>query len=314
MNSEEFKKYGYQLVDWMSEYLNEKVVDYPVKSQAQPRQIYNQIPDNPPLNGEPFENLFRDFTNIIMPGITHWNSPNFFAYFPCNNSYISILAEMLIVTLGSQCMMWDTSPAAAELEEKVVNWLKDMCGLPKEFAGCIQDTASTCTLISLITAREKVTNYSVNQSGYINQPVFRVYQSTETHSSIEKAVKVMGVGKENLRKIPVDDQFRMIPEELEKAILEDKESGYIPLAVVGAMGTTGSTSCDPLRTIGEICKKYNIWFHVDGALSGSALILPEKSWMSMDLNMQIHMFSIHISGYLQILIVLHILLKILKLL
>ncbi len=278
MHIEEFRKFGHQLIDWMSEYLA-SIEKFPVKSQVEPRTIYNKLPDNAPVTGENFDQIFNDFENIIIPGITHWQHPSFFAYFPANSSPPSVLAEMLTATLAAQCMIWDTSPAAAELEEKVMNWLRNMIGLPKDFTGVIQDTASTATLCSLLTAREKITNYEVNSTGLHDKGAFTVYCSTETHSSIEKDVKILGLGKNNLRKIPVDENYAMIPESLEDAIYIDKKKDITPLAVVATIGTTGSTAIDPVAQIGKICSKHKIWFHVDAALAGTALLLPEKRWM-----------------------------------
>jgi aromatic-L-amino-acid decarboxylase len=266
------------LVEWMTDYLA-TVEKYPVKSQVQPREIFNQIPDKPPSEGENFDQIFNDFEEIIIPGITHWQSPRFHAYFPANSSPPSVLAEMLTATLAAQCMIWDTSPAAAELEEKMMNWLRDMIGLPKTFSGVVQDTASTATLCSLLTAREKATNYEVNASGLHDKGAFTVYCSSETHSSIEKAVKICGFGKENLRKISVDENYALRPSELEETVKIDLGSGFTPLAVVATIGTTGSTAIDPIKPIGEICSKYKLWLHVDAALAGTALLLPEQRWM-----------------------------------
>jgi aromatic-L-amino-acid decarboxylase len=262
----------------MAEYFK-NVEQYPVKSQVKPGDILRQLPDSPPEKGEPFQQIMDDFERIIIPGITHWQHPRFFAYFNANNSFPSVLAEMLTATLGAQCMIWQTSPAATELEEQVMRWLAGMIGLPPEFDGVIQDTASTATLCSLLTAREKYTDYAINHSGFYGKPRFTIYCSTEAHSSIEKDVKIAGFGRENLRKIPVDDSFAMIPEELEKQIQKDMRDGYTPLAVIVAIGTTGSTAIDPLRAIGEISKKYNLWVHVDAAYAGTALVLPELRWM-----------------------------------
>lgn len=278
MDLDEFQKFGHQLVDWMVEYLK-NVEKYPVKSQVAPKEIINQLPSSAPIKGENFEKIFTDFEEIILPGITHWQSPNFFAYFPANSSYASMLAEMLMTTLGAQCMSWVTSPAATELEERVMEWLRDMIGLPKDFSGVIQDTASTSTICSLLTAREKLTNYEINSTGMNNKGILTTYCSTETHSSIEKAVKIVGTGKENLRKITVDDKYAMQSESLQEAIDADIANGLKPMAVVATIGTTGSTAIDPLKKIGEICSKYNIWLHVDAALAGTALLLPEFRWM-----------------------------------
>ena len=222
--------------------------------------------------------IFSDFKEKIIPGITHWQSPNFFAYFPANSSYPSLLAEMLTATLGVQGMIWETSPAAAELEEKLMNWLKQMIGLPQIFEGVIQDTASTATLTAILTAREKKSNFRINESGFENKQ-YRIYCSTETHSSIEKAVKIAGFGKQNLVKVKTDSQFRMDPMELENAIQKDLLEGKIPLCIVATIGTTGSTAIDPLKEIAEISSKNDIWLHVDAAFAGTALILEEFKWM-----------------------------------
>ncbi len=277
MNHDDFRKNAHQLVDWMADYFQE-IEQYPAKSQAMPREIYNQLSDMPPLKGEPFELVFKDFLEKIIPGITHWQHPAFFAYFPANNSYPSVLAEMLTATLGAQCMSWETSPAAAELEEKVMEWLKQMMGLPSDWAGVIQDTASTATLCALLTAREKYSDYQINRQGFAAQR-FRVYTSDQTHSSIEKAVKIAGLGSENLVKILSDENFAMRPEALDRAIQTDIASGYQPLCVVATLGTTSSTALDPLRPIGEICQKYGIFLHVDAAYAGTAALLPEKQTM-----------------------------------
>ncbi len=282
MDQSSFRKYGHQLIDWMADYLDnlqENPELYSVKSQVAPREVINRLPLQPPLKGEKFSRILADFEDIIIPGMTHWQHPSFFAYFPANSSRISVLAEMLTATLGAQCMSWETSPSATELEERVMEWVRDMIGLPKDFYGVIQDTASTSTICSLLTAREKVTDYDVNSTGLFKKKILATYCSTETHSSIEKAVKIIGLGKENLRKIVVDENYAMNPFALEEAIKSDIDNGIIPMAVVATIGTTGSTAIDPLKKIGEICDKYNIWLHVDAALAGTALVLPEKRWM-----------------------------------
>lgn len=279
MNHQDFRKYAHELVDWMADYL-ENIESYPVRSPLEPKEIIEQLPETAPQEGEPFESIFGDFQNIILPGITHWQHPSFHAYFPANSSPPSVLGEMLTAVLAAQCMIWQTSPAAAELEERVMAWLIKMLGLPEIFEGVIQDTASTATLCSILTAREKYSNYRVNETGFDNQPRFTVYCSKQTHSSIEKAVKIAGLGKEYLRKVEVDQHFAMIPGALEEAIGRDLEMGLKPLCAVATLGTTGSTAIDPLKPIGEICEKYRVWLHVDAALAGTALILPEKRWMS----------------------------------
>ncbi len=277
MNNKEFRKHAHELVDWMADYL-ENIEQYPVKSQVAPKDIYNKLTDSAPQKPEEFKTIFDDFQKIIMPGITHWQHPSFFAYFPANTSPPSILGEMLTSTLAAQCMIWQTSPAAAELEEQVMIWLQRMLSLPKGWSGVIQDTASTATLAALLSAREKKTDYQINRYGFA-QRKFRIYCSSETHSSIDKAVKIAGFGVENLVKIDVDSAFAMKPDELDKAISKDIENEYIPLCVIATLGTTSTTAVDPLENIGEICQKYNLWLHVDAAFAGSALVLDEMKWM-----------------------------------
>lgn len=273
----EFRKQAHLFADWMADYLS-NIEEYPVKSRVLPGEIFNRLPAEPPLNPENMDTIFKDFREIIIPGITHWQNPNFFAYFPANSSYPSLLAEMLTATLGAQCMIWETSPAATELEEKVINWLKQMTGLPEGFEGVIQDTASTATLTAILTAREKMTGYQINDQGLTSNR-FRIYCSTETHSSIEKAVKIAGLGKKNLEKIKVDENFAMDTLSLENAVKEDIKANLKPLCIVATLGTTGSTAIDPLESIAEIAKKYQIWLHVDAAFAGTALLLEEYRWM-----------------------------------
>jgi aromatic-L-amino-acid decarboxylase len=278
MTPDEFRLHAHELVEWMADYMG-KIENFPVKSSVVPGEIFSKIPDSPPVHSESFGSLLSDIDDIIMPGITHWQNPNFFAYFPANTSPPSILAEMVIATLGSQCMIWETSPSAAELEEKMMIWLREMIGLPSLFEGVIQDTASTSTLAAILTAREKITGFSINNKGADDAGKLRVYCSEQTHSSVEKAVKICGIGSKNLVKISVTEDFSMDSEKLEKAILLDKGKGYIPCCVVATIGTTGTTAVDPLRAIGEICMKNDVWLHVDAAMAGTALILPEFQWM-----------------------------------
>lgn len=278
MTPDEFRKHAHELVEWMAGYM-ENVEDLPVKSLVKPGEIFVKIPDKPPLQPESFDSLMNDFKEIIMPGITHWQNPNFFAYFPANNSPASILAEMITATMGAQCMIWETSPAAAELEEKMMIWLRDLIGLPPEFEGVIQDSASAATLAAILTAREKATGFHSNSEGMKKAPVLSVYCSDQTHSSVEKAVKISGMGKNNLVKIALLPDFSMDHSELKKAIISDKNNGRIPCCVVATLGTTGVTAIDNLKAIGEICHEYGVWLHVDAAMAGTALILPEFQWM-----------------------------------
>lgn len=276
-DAESFREHAHLFVDWMADYLK-GVEELPVKANVSPGDIYSRIPVNPPGEPEKMERIFEDFRQKIIPGMTHWQSPNFFAYFPANASFPSILAEMLTATMGAQCMVWETSPAAAELEEAVLNWLNKMTGIPDNFHGVIQDTASTATLTALLTARERITGYSINSKGF-DATGFRVYCSSETHSSIDKAVKIAGFGQENLVKVKVDDAFRMDPVALEEAIIRDVKSGLKPVCIVATIGTTGSTAIDPLEQIATIAEKHGIWLHVDAAFAGTALLLEEFRWM-----------------------------------
>ncbi len=276
MDKEIFKEYGYKFIDWVADYLSE-LEKYPVLSQVKPNDIRRKLPGQPPVQGEPMEKIFRDFQKIILPGITHWQHPSWFAYFPASSSPPSILAELLTAGLGAQCMIWQTSPAAAELEEVVLEWLRQMLGLPEGMAGVIQDTASTATLVALLTAREKATNFESNQKG-LKSPLI-VYASEEAHSSVEKGVKIAGYGKENLRYITTDESLALIPSKLEEAIENDKKNGLQPACVVATLGTTSSTAVDPLLPIGEICHRHRLWLHVDAAFAGTAAMLPEKKWM-----------------------------------
>lgn len=278
MTTDEFRKHAHELVEWMASYM-ENAGNYPVKSQVKPGEIFSRLPQSPPMEPESFEKLMKDMEEIIMPGITHWQSPDFYAYFPANNSPPSVLGEMITATLGAQCMNWETSPAAAELEEKIMIWLRDLIGLPGNFEGVIQDSASTATLAAIITAREKATAFTANEEGICHGRTLRVYCSSQAHSSVEKGVRISGIGRKNLVKIPVRNDFSMDPDKLAAAIEEDKKNGYLPCCVIATVGTTGTTAVDPIRPIGEICRKNHVWLHVDAAMAGTALILPEFQWM-----------------------------------
>ena len=273
MNAEEFRKHGHQVIDWVADYL-ENIEQYPVKSQVNPGDIATTLPMLPPEQGEPFEQLLSDVEEKILPGITHWQHPNFHAYFNANGSYASILAELITAAIGAQCMIWETSPAAAELEERVMEWLINMSGLSQNWDGVIQDTASTGTLVSILTAREKITRFNINNRGFSNEKL-RIYCSAQTHSSIDKSVKIAGIGLDNLVKIPVDDQMALLPHLLEEAIKSDLALGKIPCCIITTLGTTGTTAMDPLEAIADIAIKYNVWHHVDAAYAGAAFVLPE---------------------------------------
>jgi aromatic-L-amino-acid/L-tryptophan decarboxylase len=274
MNQEEFAQRAHEVVDWMKWYY-EHVEELPVRAQVEPGETAGKLPHGAPAEGESFDDLLRDFKEIILPGMTHWQHPKFFAYFPANSSYPSVLAEMLTATLAAQCMIWQTSPAATELEERVMQWLRDLIGLPADFDGVIQDTASSSTLAALLTAREVKTGFRSNEEGLFGLPPMTVYASEQTHSSIEKGVKIAGFGTAHYRSIGVDKDYAMKTEELEAAILRDREEGLTPCCVVATIGTTGSTAIDPLKEIVAVAKRHGLWVHVDAALAGSALVLPE---------------------------------------
>ncbi len=275
MESKDFREFGHSVVDWVADYL-EDAERYPVLSRVQPGEIKSRLPLSPPVLGEPMEKILADFKTVILPGITHWQHPGWFGYFPANNSPASVLAEILTAGIGAQCMIWQTSPAATELEDRVLDWLRQMLGIPEGFAGVIQDTASTATLCALLSAREKATGFASNEKGL--SPGLTVYASDQTHSSIEKGVKIAGYGRDNLRLIPTDDAYAMIPDKLEEAITEDRKNGLKPACVVATIGTTSSTAVDPLAALGPICRRYDVWLHVDAAFAGSACLLAEKRW------------------------------------
>src|SRR4030042_3091545 len=280
INLEEFRKYAHQLADWMADYY-QNIENYLVKSTVKPGDIFNSLPDLPPSEGASMDKKLMDFQFGILPGITPWQHPNFFAYFTANTSYPSILAEMLTAAMASQCMFWETSPAAAELEEKVMNWLRSMIDLPSNFEGVIQDTASTATLVAILTAREKCTDYSINEHGFTGTEKLRLYCSTETHSSIEKAVKIAGLGRKNLVKVEVDETLAMRSDRLREAIENDLDQGFKPFCVVATLGTTGTLAIDPLHSIAQICEEFKLWLPVDAAFAGTALVLPENRWMTI---------------------------------
>jgi aromatic-L-amino-acid decarboxylase len=278
MSPAQFREQGKKLIDWIADYY-EQVESYPVLSQVRAGDIRRQLPKDAPQKGESFGQMLQDVEQVIIPGITHWQSPNFFAYFQANTSGPSILGEILSAGLGVQGMLWATSPACTELESHVMDWLVDLMGLPQHFktikqgGGVIQDTASNALLTALLCAREKKTNFESNKSG--NKTNLVAYISTQTHSSAEKGVKIAGIGTDNLRKIEVDEQFAMIPEKLERQIKEDLEQGFAPFFVCATIGTTSSNAVDPILKIAKIANRYGIWLHIDAAMSGTAAICPE---------------------------------------
>ncbi len=282
MDFDEFRRHGHAFVDWMADYL-ETVEDRPVRPQVEPGEIARQLPSSPPDSPEAMADIFADFENILLPGMVNWQHPSFFAFFTANSSPPSVLAEMLTATLGAQCMMWETSPAATELETRVLDWLRQMCGLPGPdeggFHGVIQDTASSAILCAILTARERATDWAANVKGLKSTPPLAVYTSIETHSSTEKSVKIAGLGADALRKIATTDDFGMDPKALRAAVEADIAAGIIPACVIASIGATGVGAVDPLEPIGQLCREHGIFLHIDSAWAGSAFILPEKHWM-----------------------------------
>ena len=275
MDPDEFRRHAHAMVDWMADYLRD-VGTLPITPAISPGDIRRQLPSSPPEQGEPFDRLFEDFRRVVVPGMTHWNHPGWMAYFPCNNSPPSILGEMLTAAMGAQGMSWATSPAATELEQTVMDWVRQMLGLPTSFTGVIQDTASTATLVALLTARERATGFASGDRGLgaAGAPL-TVYTSREAHSSVDKAVKLAGYGLDHLRHIATDAAFALLPSELERAIASDMAAGLTPACVVASIGTTSSTAVDPVADIAEICRRHGIWLHVDAAYAGTAALVPE---------------------------------------
>jgi len=278
MTSEDFRRYGRAVVDWIADYYRD-IESLPVLSRVEPGQVRASLPNDAPLQGESFEDILKDVEALILPGITHWQSPNFFAFFPANASGPAILGELLSAGLGVQGMLWATSPACTELETHVLDWIVDMLALPLKFksngrgGGVIQDSASSASLCALLAARERATGYESNETGCDGRLV--AYTSTQTHSSIEKGVRIAGLGRQNLRLIEVDDHFALRPDALAGQIKKDRRNGMIPCFVCATLGTTSSNAIDPLPEIGRICRDEDIWLHVDAAMAGTAALCPE---------------------------------------
>ena len=274
MNSDEFRKSGHALVDWIADYL-EHSDRYPVLSRVKPRDIVDALPAHAPDDPEPFETIMRDFERVLVPGLTHWNHPGFMAYFAITGSAPGVLADFLSAALNQQAMLWRTSPAATELEEVTLGWLRRLIGLPDAFEGVIYDTASIATMHAMVAAREAAIA-GVRAKGLAGRDVPRiaVYCSDQTHSSIDKAVIAIGLGHDSLRKIPTDDSFSMRVDALEQAIARDRADGVLPIAVVPTVGTTSTTSIDPVPAIADVCAREAIWMHVDAAYGGVAAMLP----------------------------------------
>jgi aromatic-L-amino-acid decarboxylase len=279
MPPEEFRRYAHAAVDWMADYLA-GVERFPVLSQVQPGDVASQVPAAPPAAGEDFAEVLADVDRVVMPGITHWNHPDFYAYFAITGSAPGIIGEMMAAALNVNGMLWRSSPAVTELEERALGWLRQMLGLPEVFRGTIQDTASTSTLVAIAAAREAA-GVAVREEGMAGRdlPRMRVYASEQVHSSIDKACITLGLGMQGLRKIPTDAEYRMDPAALAAAIAEDRAAGMLPFCVVATAGTTSTSSVDPIPAIAEVCAREGVWLHVDAAYGGAAAAVPELRWV-----------------------------------
>ncbi|MBX3293301.1 MAG: amino acid decarboxylase [Acidobacteria bacterium] len=277
MPADEFRRHGYAMVDRIAEYF-EHLEEYPVLSQIEPGWLTENLPASPPEEGEDFASSLADVDKLILPAVTHWNHPNFHGLFSTSTSSVGIFGEMLSAAFDMKAMLWRTSPASTELEDVTLDWLRQMLGLPDQFEGIIYDTASVSTMHAIAAARERagLQIRELGTSGRGDLPLLRVYTSEHVHSSIDKSCITLGLGLQGLRKIGCNDRFEMIPELLADAIEEDIEAGYIPICVIPTIGTTSSSSVDPVDAIANICEKYGIWLHVDAAYAGPAALLPEK--------------------------------------
>ncbi len=288
MSRDEFRRYGYAVVDRIADYF-EHIEDFPVLPQVQPGSLVAELPDSPPDMGENFGEVLGDVDRLIFPAVTHWNHPNFHGLFSTSTSSVGVFAEMFAAAFDMKAMLWRTSPASAELEDVVLDWLRQMVSLPDHFEGIIYDTASVSTMHAIAAARERV-NLKIRDlgmSGRNDLPLLRVYCSEHVHSSIDKACVTLGLGTRSLRKIECNDRFEMIPERLAEAIDEDIEAGHIPICVIPTIGTTSTSSVDPVDAVADICEKHGVWLHVDAAYAGSAAIVPElqhlfKGWERAD--------------------------------
>ncbi len=282
MTPEEFRHAGYRTIDWIADYL-QQVEKYPVRSRVAPGEVRGQLPPHAPEQGEAYDAILGDLERVILPGVTHWQSPSFFAYFPANASPPAILGELVAAGLGVQGMIWATSPACTELETHVLDWLVELLALPARFAssgaggGVIQDTASSSTLCAMLAARERATGFETNEGGV--DRTLTAYTSDQAHSSVEKAAGIAGIGRRQLRQIPVDRAYAMDPVALAQAIADDRRAGRLPFFVSATVGTTSSTAIDPIPAIAEICRREGVWLHVDAAHAGSAAICPELRWI-----------------------------------
>ena len=279
MTPEEFRQAGYQLIDWIADY-RARLAALPVMSPVAPGEVRTQLPPAPPEQPEPFAGILHDLDTIIVPGVSHWQHPSFFGYFPANSELASVLGDYISTGLGIIGLSWQSSPALSEVEEMVTDWMRQMVGLSEAWSGVIQDTASTSTLLALLCARERATDYSLARGGLQAEPrPLVVYTSPHSHSSVEKAALLAGFGRVNVRTIATDASYAMRADALVEAIAADRAAGAQPCAIVATTGTTATTALDPIDAIGEIAQREGLWLHVDAAMAGSAMILPECRWM-----------------------------------
>ena len=279
MNWNEFRKWAHKIADWGADY-RENLRDRPVRARTKPGDILKSLPLAPPENAEPMEDIFADFDNKIMPGMTHWQHPRFFAYFTSNAAPPAVLAEYLISVVAAQCMLWQTSPAATELETRVLDWLRQGLDLPDRFSGVIQDSASSATLAAVLTMREKALHWQGNSNGLAAHPTIRVYCSREVHTSVDRAIWIAGIGEENLIRIPTRGKLRgMDIDALQKAITADREAGFIPAGIVSCVGGTSIGGSDNVKDVVALAKREGLYTHIDAAWAGSAMICPEFRYL-----------------------------------
>jgi aromatic-L-amino-acid/L-tryptophan decarboxylase len=279
MPPNELREFGYEAIDWLADY-QANIDDYPVLPRVEPGDITAQLSKSPPMEGEDMGCILEDFRNIIVPGVTHWNHPAFMSYFSISSSGPGILGELLCAGLNVNAMLWKTCPSSTELEQTVMEWLRKLVGLPDDFWGLSYDTASISTMHAIAAAREMVPGLNARQNGLCGSgKKLRLYISDQTHSSVEKSAIILGIGLDGVRKIPSDNEFRMDTELLASAIKEDVENGWTPFCVVATVGTTSTTSIDPVDRIADICREYDLWLHVDAAYGGMGAVLPEKKWV-----------------------------------
>jgi aromatic-L-amino-acid decarboxylase len=279
MTPEEFRRYGHQVVDLIADY-RAGLAQRPVRSPLAPGEVRAQLPAAPPAQPEAFDAILRDVDRIVMPGLTHWQHPRFFGFFPANSELSSVLGDYLSTGLGVLGLSWQAAPALTEVEEVATDWMRQMVGLSAAWQGVIQDTASTSTLVALLCARERASNYSLAGAGLQGRaPALVVYASSQSHSSVEKAALLAGFGRAHVRTMPVDGKFALRADALAAAVAEDKARGLVPCAVVATTGTTATTALDPIAAIAEVAEAHGLWLHVDAAMAGSAMVLSECRWM-----------------------------------